>query len=157
MQMTRWGVASVYRYWGVQPLLGAAPSPQLSFRIGCAIGSSIWRMRARVFWVMGAGKRLTFFDGCAQRFFEERMRATVGVSPGCVQPTWWMRATPLTIILWHVICLEIEFQIQILFQWMRDLFLFLSGSFLLLSKLSLSHKLPLWTWFQNDISRHTKI
>ena len=45
---------------------------------------------------MDGRKDLTFSDGCAQWFFEERMRARVGVSPGCAQPTWRMRATPQT-------------------------------------------------------------
>jgi len=66
------------------------------FKIRCALGHFLWRMRARVCWVTDARKNLTFSDGCAQWFFEERMRARVGVSPGCAQPTWQMRATPRT-------------------------------------------------------------
>jgi len=41
-------------------------------------------------------KGLTFVDGCAEQFSEERMRARVGVSPRCAQPTSWMRVAPLT-------------------------------------------------------------
>jgi len=58
-------------------------------------------MHARLCWVTDAPKGLTFFDGCAQRSFEARMRARVGVSPGCAQPAWRMRATPLTKVHLH--------------------------------------------------------
>jgi len=40
-------------------------------------------MRARVCGEMHACKGFIFFDGCAQQFFEERMCARVGISPGC--------------------------------------------------------------------------
>ena len=45
-------------------------------------------MQARVF--------LGHFDGCTQRTFGQRMRARYEANPGCAQPTYRMRATPLT-------------------------------------------------------------
>jgi len=80
----------VNRYLGAQILWGAAPSPRLSFEIRCALWSFLWRMRARVCWETHACKGFIFFDGCAQQFCEERMRARVGISPACA--TYMMAA-----------------------------------------------------------------
>jgi len=65
------------------------------------------RMHARVFLGTDARNQKSYFDGCTQWTFGQRMRVRYGADPGCAQPTSRMHATPLTSpradILWKAI------------------------------------------------------